>query len=164
MQTSPLRHVHFSELQPILQSHRNISNNVGSTGGKSVVLGSSLNSDYLHPNSITSHYFSHSPHSLGNILPDCGIVLQLRLVASYMLLLRLKTSTPSLYLSFISRVLLVLPMSLYYSLNLNCTPLNVCWLRFARKHAGIPSKQTSLWTSFIPLPLVSPHRLLALLP
>ena len=70
----------------------------------------------------------------------------------------------SLHVSFISRVLLVLPTSLYYSLNLNCTPVNVCWLRFTRKHADIPSKQTSLWTSFIPLSLVSPHRLLVLLP
>ena len=59
MQTSPLGHVHlhFSELQPILQSHRNISSNLGSIGGKSVVLGSSLNSDYLHPHSIASNYF-----------------------------------------------------------------------------------------------------------
>ena len=73
-------------------------------------------------------------------------------------------SSSSLDVSFISRVLLVLPTSLYYSLNLNWTPLNVCWLRFTRKHAGIPSMQTSLWTSFIPLPLVSPHPLLALLP
>ena len=56
-QTSPLGHVHFSELQPILQSHRNISRNLGSTGRKSVVLGSSLNSDYLHPHSTASNYF-----------------------------------------------------------------------------------------------------------
>ena len=93
MQTSPLGHVHFSELQPILQSHRNISSNLGSTGGKSVVLGSSLNSAYLHPHSIAS-IFSHSPYSLGNILSDCGIVLQLRLVVTYMILLRLKISSP----------------------------------------------------------------------
>ena len=59
MQTSPLgyNNVHFSELQPVLQSHRNISSNVGSTGGKSVVLGSSLNSDYLHAHSIASNSF-----------------------------------------------------------------------------------------------------------
>ena len=59
MQTSPLGHVHFSELQPILQSRRNISSNLGSTDGKSVVLklNSSLNSDYLHPHSIASNYF-----------------------------------------------------------------------------------------------------------
>ena len=94
MQTSPLGHVHFSELQPNLQSHRNISSNLCSIGGKSVVLNSSLNSDYLHPHSIASNYFSHSPYSFGNILSDCGIVLQLRLVVIYMLLLRLKTSSP----------------------------------------------------------------------
>ena len=94
MQTSPLGHVHFSELQPVLQSRRNISSNLGSTDGKSVVFGSSLNSDYLHPHSISSNSFSHSPHSLGNILSDCGIVLQLRLVVSYVLLLLLKTSSP----------------------------------------------------------------------
>ena len=71
-------------------------------------------------------------------------------------------SSSSLHVSFISRVLLVLPTSLYYSLDLNCTPVHVCWLRFTRKHAGIPSRQTSLWTSFIHLPLLSPppHRLL----
>ena len=59
MQTNPLGHVHFSELQPVLQSQRNISSNVGSSGGKSVVLGSSFNSDYLHPppHSIESNYF-----------------------------------------------------------------------------------------------------------
>ena len=57
MQTSPLGHVHFSELQPILQSHRKISGNLGSTGGKSVILGSSFNSDYLHPHSIASNSF-----------------------------------------------------------------------------------------------------------
>ena len=51
-------------------------------------------------------------------------------------------SSSSLHVSFISRVLLVLPTSLYYSLNLNCTSVNVCWLRFKRKHAGIPSRQT----------------------
>ncbi len=62
MQTSPLGHVHFSELQPILQSHRTISSNLGRPGGKSVVLGSSLNSDYLHPHSIASNSFS--PFSL----------------------------------------------------------------------------------------------------
>ena len=48
----------------------------------------------------------------------------------------------SLHVSFISRVMLVLPTSLYYSLNLNCTPLNVWWPRFTRKHAGIPSMQS----------------------
>ena len=94
MQTSPLGHVHYSELQHVLQSHRNTSSNLRSTGGKSIVLGSRLDSDYLHPHSIASNYFSHSPHSLGNILSDCGIVLLLRLVVSYMLLLRLKTSSP----------------------------------------------------------------------
>ena len=73
-------------------------------------------------------------------------------------------SSSSLHVYFISHVLLVLPTSLYYSLDLNCTTVNVCWLRFTRKHAGIPNKQTSLWTSFIPLSLVSPHRLLELLP
>ena len=86
--------MHFSELQPILQSHRNISSNLGSTGGKSVVFGSSLNSDYLHPRSIETNSFFNSPYPLGNILSDCGIVLQLRWVVSYMLLLRLKTSSP----------------------------------------------------------------------
>ena len=59
MQTSPLGHVHFSELQPILQSHRKISSNLGSTGGKSVVLGSSLNSIPIRLRQIL---FSHSPH------------------------------------------------------------------------------------------------------
>ena len=70
MQTNPLGHVHFSELQPVLQSQRNISSNVGSSGGKSVVLGSSFNSDYLHPPPIRLNQiiFPLSPHSLGNTL------------------------------------------------------------------------------------------------
>ena len=87
--------MHFSEPQPILQSHRNISSNLGSTGGKSVVLGSSLNSDYLHPHSIASNYF---PILLIHLeiysQTVTGIVLPLRLVVSCMLLLRLKTSSP----------------------------------------------------------------------
>ncbi len=69
-----------------------------------------------------------------------------------------------LYLSLLSRVLPVLPMSLYCSMDCYCSPVNVCWLRFTIKYAGVPSSQTSLWASFIPLPLISPHRLLALLP
>ena len=71
MQTSPLGHVHFSELQPILQSHRNISSNLGSTGGKSVVLGSSLNSDYLHPHSIASKKFPFSLFTWEYTLRPC---------------------------------------------------------------------------------------------
>ena len=50
-------HFHH-QLQPVLQSHRNISSNLCSTGGKSVVWGSSLNSEYLHPHSIASNSIS----------------------------------------------------------------------------------------------------------
>ncbi len=70
----------------------------------------------------------------------------------------------SLYVCWISRVLPVLPMSLYCSMDCYCSPVNVCWQRFTIKYAGIPSSQTSLWASFIPLPLIRPHRLLALIP
>ena len=49
----------------------------------------------------------------------------------------------SLYVSFISRVLPVLPMSLYCSMDWYCSPVNVCWLRFTIKYAGIPSRQTN---------------------
>ena len=72
MQTSPLGHVHFNEVQPLLQSQRNISSNLGRTGCKSVVF-----TGYISAN---SDYFPLSPHSVGNILSDYGIVLQLRSV------------------------------------------------------------------------------------
>ena len=73
LQTSPLGHVRFNELQPVLQSQRNISSNLGRTGCKSVVLGISVRTQIL---------FSLFPHSVGNILSDYGIVLQLRSVLS----------------------------------------------------------------------------------
>ena len=159
MQTSPLGHVHFSELQPVLQSYRNISSNLGSTGGMSVVLGSSLKWDYSW---ICSPIFDSTiSHTTGNALSTCTPSLAVTpFTKSYRDVLGANgfhcfRASSSLHVSFISRVLLVLPMSLYYSLNLNCTPVNVCWLRFTRKHAGIPRRQTSLWTSFISLPLIS---------
>ena len=46
-------------------------------------------------------------------------------------------------------------MSLYCSMDWNCSPVNVSWLRFTIKHVGIPSSQTSTWTNIIHTPALS---------
>ena len=123
----------FSELQPVLQSLRNISSNLGSTDRKSVVFGSSLNTDYLHLHSIASNSLSPSPHSLLTILSDSDVTLQLRLVVSYMPLLLLKTSSPVRSIVRIAKCcgyLWPLTHKAVLPLRLLLCPLEACWCHY----------------------------------